>query len=114
MLMPKSRFTLSGTTSQITKMTIFMLDGSGRGHRKGTLYIPSFGIEQNVMGVVERRFNRVIGDWTDRRLNGEVLATVGSATRLESVSNSSIVYRSETYSNWPKGNFVSTMPSYDS
>ena len=88
----KLKFTLSGSTSQITKMTIFMLDGSGRGHRKGTLYVPSFGIEQNVMGVVERRFNRVIGDWTVRRLSGEALATVGSATRLESVPNSSIDY----------------------
>lgn len=88
----KLKFTLSGTTSQITKMTIFMLDGSGRGHRKGTLYVPSFGIEQNVMGVVERRFNRVISDWVGRRFSGDVFASVGSATQLESVPNSSIDY----------------------
>ena len=25
-----------------------------------------------------------------------------------------VLYQSETYSNWPKGNLVSIMPSYDS
>jgi len=88
----KLRFALTGSTSQVTKMTIFMLDGSGRGHRKGTLYIPSLGIEQNVLGVVERRLSRIIDYWREQKVSGSLVTSVGSATNLLETPDSSIDY----------------------
>jgi len=92
MLREKLRFALTGATPQITKMTLFMPDGSGRGHRKGTLYIPSLGIEQNVIGVVERRLSRILRAWEHRTDTGSAEVIIGTASSLTAVHDSVVDY----------------------
>ena len=87
----KLRFTLTGSVPSLTVMTMYMPDRSGRGNRKGTLYIPSLSIEQNVGQVVKRRFRRIL-KYVEQFHGGDVFVRTGSAGSLPEIPTSSIDY----------------------
>jgi DNA modification methylase len=87
----KLRFALTGSMPSLTVMTIYMPDRSGRGNRKGTLYVPSLSIEQNVRQVIKRRFKRIIR-YVEQFREGDLITRVGSATDLSEIPTSSIDY----------------------
>lgn len=85
------RFTLTGSVPSLTIMTMYMPDRSGRGNRKGTLYVPSLSIEQNVKRVVLRRFRRVL-NYAEQFRGGDVSVRTGTATKLQEIPDSTIDY----------------------
>ncbi|MBL7065880.1 MAG: DNA methylase [Anaerolineae bacterium] len=86
------RFVLTGSVPSLTVMTLYTYDRSGRGYRKGTLYVPSLSIEQNVLSVVLRRLSRVLSYQKQARFRGDVAVTIGHAGDLTHIPDNSVDY----------------------
>jgi DNA modification methylase/predicted RNA-binding Zn-ribbon protein involved in translation (DUF1610 family) len=86
------KFVLTGSVPSLTIMTLYTYDRSGRGYRKGTLYVPSLSIEQNVLEVVSRRLARVLSYQRQAIFKGDCIVKAGHAGSLPEVSDGTVDY----------------------
>jgi len=86
------KFVLTGSVPSLTVMTLYTHDRSGRGYRKGTLYVPSLSIEQNVLQVVSRRFNRVLSYQKQTTCRSDAIVKVGHAGDLSEIPGETVDY----------------------
>ena len=93
------RFILTSFSQKhATVMTAIILKGGSRpvltGNQPGTLYVPSFSAEKNLMAVFERKA-KVTFDFIHKimsRNKGNVFLRTGSATSINEIPNNSIDY----------------------
>ncbi len=85
------QFVMTASVPSLTAMTLYTPNRAGRSYRKGTLYIPSLSIEQNVFEVVNRRFDRVI-KCLEQIPAGDIVVDKHHAGNLQDIPNSTIDY----------------------
>lgn len=91
------KFTFTAAMVSSTAMVKYVAGRGGRSNLPGTLYIPALTLEQNVIGVLERRFTRVLDgvqEFRDALGNKGVsfCISTGSGTDIGYLENSSVDY----------------------